>query len=947
MRRRILVMIGIVALLMLGLFVGSAAQSIAAARNAASPHLKSRLGGGGDEDTAGKNEFNNISTFYYDMRSYPKDTIPTGARIDAELKAAQSLRSAPSSTSWEALGPTTLTGTNDGLIKGVKNQTNSGRATAIAVADSCSTKSCAVYVGTAGGGVWRTLNGLSDTPTWTPLTDGQKSLAIGAITLVSNKKAISTSNPYTLYVGTGEPNNAFENQAGVGIYKIVDDGANPNVLLLPTNTPFIDRSIGRIVVDSADKTGKTLYVATALGSHGASQVYGGQSSPPNLPHRGVYMTVDGGTTWNQILDSEVTGAPSIAYGSVHALQIVGKGKSRALYAGIQGVGVKRSTDGGATWTTIYAQPSATAADDRYDFAIPAKSIKTMYLVVGGTVPPPTNEPSRKGYLVVSTNITAATPTFKQQHGVDGFCGGQCWYDIFVAVSPKSSKTVYVGGTAHYDEPDALYGLGKNVISLGREVVRSTNGGKTFTDMSGDPTLNNLHPDQHAFAFNPNNPNIWFEGDDGGVWRSGGKYVSGIKLCGTAVSNTNYAECKQNLKIIPNKIVSLNDGLATLQPQSVAASPIKANTYLTGTQDNGTEIYDTGTKWINGDFGDGGVVNFDPVNDKIRYHNYYNPYSVVSLNGGGTTIKSDGSIDYDWYWVSDPFFDSNGNLKENVAFYTPVLADQNVAHAGTVYQGLESLWRTLDHGDPRIGTTNEASFKTICNNSFGTAASACGDWLPMGGADSKLATNTATYGADRIGRGFVAAIAIAPADSNIVYVGTAGGRIFKTTNALATNAADVKWTRVDDGPAATPVTPNRFVSGIVVDKTNANIIYVSYSGYGANTPTTLGHVFKADTTLIANSSLQAVLAATWTNLSGNLADAPATALLQDPTNANIFYLGTDFGVYTTSDDGTTWMAMNSGLPTTAVFQLTYDTKGNAVLAATHGRGVWKYAPPAAR
>src|SRR5262249_53685320 len=111
-------------------------------------------------------------------------------------------------------------------------------------------------------------------------------------------------------------------------------------------------------------------------------------------------------------------------------------------------------------------------------------------------------------------IDAASPGFATYN----FCTGQCWYDELV-YSPKSHPdTVFVMGSYEYGEDHG--------ISNARGLLMSTDGGNTFTDMTDDATgtdahHNGLHPDQHAFVINPNDPNQLFEGSDGGLMRSNG------------------------------------------------------------------------------------------------------------------------------------------------------------------------------------------------------------------------------------------------------------------------------------------------------------------------------------------------------------------------------------------------------------------------------------------
>ena len=83
------------------------------------------------------------------------------------------------------------------------------------------------------------------------------------------------------------------------------------------------------------------------------------------------------------------------------------------------------------------------------------------------------------------------------------------------------------------------------------------------------------------------------------------------------------------------------------------------------------------------------------------------------------------------------------------------------------------------------------------------------------------------------------------------------------------------------------------------------------------------------------------ASTWTSITGNLPDIPVTAMVIDPTApTTTIMIGTDLGVYITRDGGATWTPFNNGLPLTAIHDLKYNASTGALVAATHGRGVWR-------
>jgi photosystem II stability/assembly factor-like uncharacterized protein len=164
---------------------------------------------------------------------------------------------------WSFLGPTNV----------------SGRCTDVAVVEPRG-KSYTMYVATASGGVWKTIN---EGVTWNPIFEQQVSTAIGDIEL-------DPKNPDVLWVGTGEANIFRSSQSGCGLYKTTDGGASWKHMGLENTF-----TIARIVINP--KNPDIVYVAA-----------GGHEWTAN-PDRGVYKTSDGGKTWSKVLYvNDMTGA---------------------------------------------------------------------------------------------------------------------------------------------------------------------------------------------------------------------------------------------------------------------------------------------------------------------------------------------------------------------------------------------------------------------------------------------------------------------------------------------------------------------------------------------------------------------------------------------------------------------------------------------------------------
>jgi hypothetical protein len=152
--------------------------------------------------------------WYYSQRARPYGSLPGGARLRAQQElvaiasnVSSSIPSQSSAVSWTALGP---------APNGSGLNATSGHVTALEYDASGGI----LYAGAAAGGLWKSVkSGM----TWTPLTDGQASLAVGSI-------ASDPNNPSTNYVGTGEANNSGDSYYGVGLLKSNDGGATWNLL---------------------------------------------------------------------------------------------------------------------------------------------------------------------------------------------------------------------------------------------------------------------------------------------------------------------------------------------------------------------------------------------------------------------------------------------------------------------------------------------------------------------------------------------------------------------------------------------------------------------------------------------------------------------------------------------------------------------------------------------
>jgi photosystem II stability/assembly factor-like uncharacterized protein len=671
---------------------------------------------------------------------------------------------APVGPAWVALGPAPIpNGQTEGRTDPV-----SGRVTAIAVHPA---NANIVYVGTAQGGVYRSLNGGT---TWTMILDGARSVAIGAL-------ALAPSNPSLLYVGTGEANLSVDSHAGVGLYR-VDNADTSATLVGPIgSTTFSGLAIGKIAVHPTQPG--IIFIGTTYAGVGI-----GGSFPPSGP-AGLYRSVNADGAFGSITIDSLSGlGANEPINDVLLDPTDATGNTLVVWQD----NYFRS-DGG-----VFRSLNALAAAGSVTFAntlimnTPFPNIRGFfsYYQQGAN---PTVIYLADGEDATLTSCGSSTMNGALRRSTDGgqtwsgklsggggFADDQAWYDIGLAVAPgattsTSDDIVHLGGNVHPATCEHLHAL-------------STDGGSTFTDFD-----TGLHADTHAIVIAPSDVNTVYHGNDGGIWKStdGGHTWTSLN----------------------------NSSFSATQFQSLALHPTDRNFMIGGTQDNGTPFMRPDGTWTRADFGDGGYALIDTnATDTINV-TMYHTYSGI---GFARVTTTNNAHDNGWTFIGCGSGAGVLHCSDTALFYPPMALGPG--NPNPLYFGTDRLYRSSNQGTT-MSIVSQGPFAS------GVAVSAIGispqnDNVRIVGLQNgqvfatPTGANPLTDVTGSIPAHYVARAIIDPNTTTTAYVAlggsglAAGQHIWKTTTLGGANT----WSAAGSGIPDVPV------NALVVDPANSSTLY---------------------------------------------------------------------------------------------------------------------------
>jgi hypothetical protein len=654
----------------------------------------------------------------------------------------------------------------------------------------------------------------------------------------------------------------------------------------PTFTPIGDNlpslAIGAIALDDST-TPTTLYVGTGEGNGSQDSYYG----------LGIYKSTDGGATWT-------AGTGVDFFGSAIEKLLVDPASPNILLAAVTeggvyvnnnlvnstpAIGIVRSTDGGATWSQVAAFSGHSATDLVYDAGKYYAAVRSLGIYVSAD--------QGQTWQALASPFGAVAPSAAN------------FYRAALALRNGALFALIADNNGTPTQPSDCNGA-----AACAGLVESTDGGSTWSALALPANLygSNKQGDYDQFLAAPASSALLVIGGID-VWsESLSPQPSGwTNLTNAYGAGTVHADQHAIAVLGPQTWIVANDGgawstanagaswadmnasIGAIQFYSVTPDPATAGRLLGGSQDNGTVLGAAGSlSWSSIFGGDGGHTAINPQNPQQMFTENYK-VSVQCSSDGGTSFTP----------VADTSL-----ITEPTEFYVPyVLAPADPA---TMLLAGSSVWR-----GPACPATVNTGWQAI--------------------SPALIHPNNANLTAKNDD---LTALAAAPSSPDVIYAGAFDGSLSVTTNATVSGAQPT-WT---EAPAASPAAFAGPVTAIAVDPTNPRTVY-----WG------MGFVGSSATLYKSTDGGQTAI-----DIAGNLPGTPINAIVLDPANPANVFVATDVGVFVVGDGGSaganeSWFRVGSNLPAAAVLSLALTDAGGTptLIAGTHGRGAWSIpavAPP---
>ena len=739
------------------------------------------------------------------------------------------------------------------------------------------------YVAYASGGLWETKD---NGTTFVPLFDDLPVMTIGAIGVNWKAKVI--------YVGTGEVNSSRSSYAGNGVYRSTDGGNSwTHVGLDETH------HIGRIIVDQTDAS--TVWVA-ALG-----HLYG------TNPERGVFKSTNGGETWQKTLFvDEMTGAVDLVRDPRKPNELFASTWERQRWAwdfkeSGPGSGVWHSKDGGVNWqrisTTAGGFPTGEGGG-RIGLSISYDGNKRILYASLDNYFRKTREEllaNDDGMTLTKTKLRGlAKEQFLdlKNYQIEDFLRSNGFPRDLDAAGVRAKIEGDELTTAQLVEYlDDANSLLFDTPVKGFELYRTDTDGKKWTRTHADylPTVYNTYGYYFGqITSHPTDPDlIYAMGVPVIKSTDGGKNWTGAN--GDNVHADHHYLWINPAR--PDHVINGNDGGVNISYNG-GKDWIKCNTpplgqfYHVAVDDHpdGYRVY--------GGLQDNGTWRGPHDYEYSRGWRQGGKYPYEALFGGdGMQVQVDPrdnetvyvGYQYGNYFRLDPdgkraYITPKHKLGQRPYrwnWQSPILISPH--QPDIVYMGSNHLHRSFKKGEDMTAISPD---------------------LTHGGKKGDVAYGTLT------------AISESPKQFGLLYVGSDDGLIHRSEDAGA------NWEVISSN-----LPQNLWVTNVSAGKHDVDVVYATLNGYRNDDFS--AYVYRS-----------ADRGNTWEKIGANLPAEAVNVILEDPSNANLLFVGTDHGLYASMDGGAKFTAMNNGLPSVAVHALAIQPKAKDLIVGTHGRSLYR-------
>lgn len=752
----------------------------------------------------------------------------TGAALLASPAVAQMTSPVDPSTysalQWRSIGPVQM----------------GGRVTDV---EGIPSPSKTFYIAAAAGGVWKTVNnGVTFFPVWT----GDRVISMGDM-------AIAPSDTNQVWLGTGEEDSRNSISPGGGIYKSTDGGVTWKSMGL-NNT----ETIGRIVVHPRNPN--IVWVA-ALGAIWKDN-----------EDRGLYKTTDGGNTWRKV--KHISAKAGFVDVAVHpnnpdilfAASWERRRGPHFLQSGGPGSGLWKSTNGGETWTEVTGGGFPATMKGRIGIAMSRSNPDVIYTMVEAARPTNSRDIPSGAILDTSGNYEGRLNGLYRSAD-----GGRTW----TWMNRQNDRPFYYSQIrVDPTNPNRVYRLG------GTNWHVSEDGGRSWRSGAGG-----IHVDHHAMWIDPNDPNRFVLGEDGGAaitFDRGGTYdvLNYIPLGQFYAISYDFA--------LPYRVCGgLQDNGSWCGPSRKRGGILASDWFNVGGGDG---------FWTAQDPTDPNVIYSESQGGSMSARNIFAGEQWSTRPGGGRGGAAGPFGQLRWNW-NTPFLLSNHNPK---VYYTA---------ANRVFKSMNQGRNPFPiSGDLTNANADRIRISTGRNPDGSTAADRTGGITPD-------ATGAETNGT-------IVSLSESPIKAGILFTGSDDGKVFMTKNDGQT------WTDLSTKFAGVP--PMTWVSHVEASAFDTNTVYVAFDNHWEGD-------FKPYVFVSTDG------ANTFRSISSNLpADRPGHVhvVREDPVNRNLLYVGTDVGIYVSLNGGGSWSPFMQGLANAVpVHDLKVHPRDRELIAGTHGRSIW--------